>query len=94
MIRLSKDALLVLTYLPREPAGACVADLAEDCFPDDRVPRGRVRRALRELGKVLHIKHTNHTDEARGWRTHYSVAADSWEKAMILSRQWFEAGGN
>ena len=87
MERLSEFELEVLENLPVEPTGLSLAELADGLL-DDRSPsaKGKVRRALESISKVLGGLHVREgDDELGGFRVRmYSVPRDMMPRVRAL----------
>ena len=75
--KLSDDALLVLSALPKEPLAWPMPDLATDLFGRaDSVALSRIRQALDEVQEHLFIESQN--TRPFGHKVHYGIRADHW----------------
>ena len=97
--RLSGDAARVLACMPREPATAVLAEIAQDVFQlnedapydEHRSACGRVRRALQEIRSHFRVFRDYRPYDARGrrvpWgqRERYGIAREHWRCAQELA---------
>lgn len=81
MAKLSKDAMLVLAALPKEPLAHSAPDLAADLFGHaDSHAVGRMNEALAELKEFTYIRFEN--TKGFGHKDQYGIRASMWIEAI------------